>query len=192
MNKPLIFTALQMEARAIAGALAKSQRPFDLEVIGIRACRLPRDLAQRGASCIIMAGLAGALDPTLKIGDVVLDDAIHTSDRLITTAAEKANLFRQTNCRAVDMENAIVRAAAAAAGISFIGIRAISDTADQAVDPRVLKLVDEVGRPRPLAIAGLLLRRPTIIGQLRRLHSDSATALESLGRAVRAELFRTG
>jgi uridine phosphorylase len=179
---------MDMEARSIARALAGSRVAFDLEVIGIRASRLPRDLGRRGASCIIMAGLGGALDPALKIGDVVLDDVIHTSERLITTAAEKAALFLKTGCRAVDMENAIVRAAAEAAGILFIGIRAISDTADQAVDPSVMNLVDEVGRPRPLAVAKLLLLRPGMIGELGRLRADSEKALESLGTAVRMRL----
>jgi adenosylhomocysteine nucleosidase len=137
-----------------------------------------------------MAGLAGALDPGLKIGDVVMDDAttrgrIYTADHLIATPAEKAALFRQTGALAVDMENAIVRRAAEAAGIPFIGIRAISDTADQAIDPAVLTIADEVGRPKPLAIAMLLIRRPGMAAKLRRLQADSHRALAALGAAVK-------
>jgi hypothetical protein len=186
---------MQREAAAIARGLAGSGLSFDLEVIGIGACRLGGELGRRGARCVIMAGLAGALDPQLKIGDVVFDDAIHTSDHLIGTIEGKATLFRQTGCRAVDMENAIVRKAAAAAGIPFVGIRAISDTADQAVDPRVPALVDEIGRPKPLAVASLLLRQPGMMGKLRRLQGDSEIALKSLSTATKTkldELFRTG
>lgn len=241
-RKLIIFTAVQIETRAIAKML-KHPHPgwpaIELHTIGIRAVHLPPDWsraatqgenAQRGTGilpvskgsrdsqpvhpdrlrsehgqdaratvAIIMAGLAGALHPALQIGDVVIDAAsdkipgnlkfrrgkIYTADRLIATPAVKADLFHATGALVVEMENAIIRAAANAAGIPFIGIRAVSDTADQALDPAVLGLVDNLGRMRPLAIAGTLLRRPALIPYLNRLGAASRLAADRLAEAVR-------
>jgi adenosylhomocysteine nucleosidase len=197
MLKPVIFTAMEMEARGIATVLRLVGAQIDLRVVGIRACRLPAELPE--ASVIIMAGLAGALDPGLKVGDIVCECAdphpcplpeywargqIHTSDRMISTPLEKAELFRQTGAKAVDMENAIVKREAEKAGIRFVGIRAISDTAADAVDAELFKIVDEVGKVRPMAAAGLFLRNPGLIKQARRLQADSEKALDALGAAV--------
>jgi adenosylhomocysteine nucleosidase len=188
MNKPLVWTALELEARAIRRELAAAGLTADVEAIGIGACRIPKTLPQ--VSRLIMAGLAGALDPALRIGDIVTGEAIHTTDHLIATPAEKVALFRETGARAVDMENAIVRRAAEAAGIPFIGIRAISDTANQAIDPAVLTLTDDVGRPRLLAVTMLLLRRPAMAGRLRQLQRQSTVAAAALGEAVKTLLAR--
>src|SRR5437879_4595716 len=81
----LILCAVAMEAKAVADALGMPTptpgRPalcrnhkylIELHLIGIGAKRLPDRLFDpiRGA---ILAGLAGALDPTLAIGHVVID-----------------------------------------------------------------------------------------------------------------------
>jgi hypothetical protein len=195
--RPWIFTAIKMESAAVVKALAGCSLSCDIQLIGMRACRLPADLAESKPSVIIMAGLAGALDPAAKIGDIFIDDPggllgeattvspIHTADQIIATAAHKAELFRQTGAPAVDMENAIVRRAAEQAAIPFIGIRAISDRADQSIDPVVLSLVDEIGQPRPLAIAGLLIRKPGMVSELRQLQRQGEQAAAALGAAVR-------
>ena len=149
---------------------------------------------------VIMTGLAGALDPALQIGDVVVDcdlelpdfgrllrrGRIHGADRIVATPHEKAELHRQTGALAVEMEGAIVRKWAKELGASFIGIRSISDRADQTLDPAVLALVDEWGRPRWGRIPGTLLRRPWLLPQLIRLGRDSQRAARRLGAAVRA------
>jgi hypothetical protein len=181
-----IFTAIRAEAAAIRPVVPDGAV---LTVIGIRAVRLP---VQVDASAIIMAGFAGALDPSLRIGDVVYDTpprgpsgSIHTSGELVATVQEKALLFRSTSARAVDMENAIVRQFAGRMGVPFFGIRAISDTADEAIDPRILRFVDERGRLRPAALAGGLLRRPALIPALNRLRINSNIAGRSLAEALR-------
>src|SRR5207249_1339343 len=65
--KLVIFCAVEFEAKALRNRL-----DCDIRTIGIRATRLPAELAS--ASVIVMAGLAGALDPSLKVGDVVIDE----------------------------------------------------------------------------------------------------------------------
>jgi hypothetical protein len=188
-----IFTAIQAEAKAIRAVVPEGVK---LSVIGIRAVRL-REVAD--ASGILMAGFGGALDPVLKVGDVVWDDpagTIHTSTEMVSTAAQKAALFARTGARVVDMENGIVRAFAVRMEAAFYGVRAVSDTAEEAVDPVVLRLVDEIGRVRAGAIARELVRRPGIIPTLNRLRLSSGVAGRALAEAVRtfldenAELYR--
>src|SRR4051794_31844854 len=78
-RKLLILTALRMEARAMARALALSEARggnlsagsaggFEIEIrtIGPRAALLHKAGiadAARGACCVVVAGLGGALDP---------------------------------------------------------------------------------------------------------------------------------
>ncbi len=132
------------------------------------------------------------------MGDVILDDSspdlalasgwlrgkIHTAGKLVDSPAGKADLLRRTGAVAVDMETAIVRQAAARAGVPFIGIRAISDTSVQTLDPIVLRFIDEVGNPRPGALAAGLLRHPGLLSYLSRLEAATALASRRLGEAV--------
>src|SRR5205823_11245961 len=115
------YTALQMEAAAIRRRLPD----VDLHVIGLRATSLP-DRPPQGGICIL-AGFAGALDPALKVGDVVIDSqmndpidsalapvpvrtgAIFTAVEPVLSAPHKAELYRTSHALAVDMEQSIVR-----------------------------------------------------------------------------------
>lgn len=202
-NRVQIFTALELERRAVADALARADlsRNADITLIGIRAVRLPRSLAA-GADVVLLAGLAGGLDPALRAGDVVIDcndmaasvlaapeafpirsGRIVTSPHPVDTPAAKSNLFRQ-GAIAVDMEGDAVRALAAENRAAFIHVRAISDPVDVSLDPRLLSLVDDVGRPRPWPLAGYLLQDPRRIGGLRRLGAATRLAAANLGASI--------
>ena len=199
----LIFTAVHAEAQAIAKAL-RSEGLFgaaDIRIIGIRAVRLPTNVSAPDIRRIILAGFGGALDPALHIGDVVVDGLprpcsgeaafrtgrIHTALGIVSTPAQKAALYLQTGAIAVDMEGEKVRRFAELLGVSFIHVRAISDTATEALDPVILNFVDEFGRVRPLALAGGLLQRPQLISKLVRLGMNARVAGIRLGKVV-AEL----
>jgi hypothetical protein len=180
-----IFTAIHAEAKAIRPILPLG---VELTVIGIRAVRLPQQIEARA---ILMAGFAGALDPSLSIGDIVHDNppgTIHTSTQIVATPADKAALFARTGAKAVDMENALARALADRLSIPFFGIRAISDTAADSLDPAILSFVDETGRLRPAALAKTLLQRPALIPQLNQLRLNSAIAGRALANALRTFL----
>jgi hypothetical protein len=205
-----IFAALEMESRAATRALAipfkRDRKPtclnavsIEVHTIGMRAEFLPR-LVQRlrpsPRDRCWMVGLAGALDPRLKVGDVVIDadpatalqlaDAtlrrgrIHTSRRLIGSPAEKQALFARTGALAVDMEQEIVKVALTPLGVSVIGIRAISDAANTSLDPALPNLVDPIGRPRYGALAAALLRRPNLLRSLIPLGRDTLLAAKRL------------
>ena len=184
MAKVLILTAVTMEARAVRRAgLAAT-------VVGIGAKRLADVTVPRGTTHVVMAGVGGAIDPSLVVGDLVVDGAdvpgvrrgsIHTVDRIIATAADKADLFATTGAAAVDMEQATV---CRWTSLPVIGVRAISDAATDAIDPIVVRFVTDVGRPRPGVIAATLLRRPGLIPHLRTLNANTRVALHRLASVL--------
>lgn len=213
----LILTAIRMEADAIARQFRlraprgagpvelPARMPAVLRVVGMGAIRMP-DLSGQPYAGIIMAGLAGGLDPKLVVGDVVIDSrttwrasrlqydrvGFHTVDGPVTSPAEKADLFNRTGASVVEMENAQVRAAAVAYSIPFLGIRSISDSADEAIDPAVLKFVDPYGAVRVNEVVSEMFRHPSIAMKLRRLSKSSAIALGTLAEAVKQVIDGAG
>ena len=189
-----------MEGKAIGGELGWTPADEDvcIQVIGIKAGRLDRG-GLSGFEGIILAGLAGALDPALRIGDVVCDGTgerawpdltikrgkIYTADHLVATVEEKERLFRETGCLAVDMEGELVRKGAESAGIPFLHIRAISDLARQNVPERMLNWIDDVGRARPSRVTGDLIAHPLMIPSMIRLGRQSRLAVRRLAEFVR-------
>lgn len=84
----------------------------------------------------------------------------------------------------VEMESAAVAAAARESGISFVGIRAVSDQLDEELDFSLEELCDarmRISIPRVLLTVA---RKPHIIPQLARLARNSRVAGSSLARAV--------
>ena len=167
---------------------------FDVRLIGIGAKHLSATCLEQPQG-IILAGFAGALDPTLQIGQIVIDgwpsgDAmfrhgkIHTALEVIATPADKTRLFHESGAAAVDMEGDIVRRFAESAGARFIHLRAISDTAAQTLDPALLGFVDEFGAVRPGALAFTLVRRPTLVPHLLRIGLNARKAASHLQSAI--------
>jgi hypothetical protein len=170
-----------------------------LHDIGVGAGRLADVPNLRDAGCVIVAGLAGALDPSLIVGDVVIDTPggrpiegvagrfgkIHSAGHLASTVEMKSRLWRETGALAVEMEQAAVAAALADSGVPLIGVRGVSDTADEALSPVLLDLIDDRGSPRPLALLASLARRPRLLRELSRLAKASAKAKRNMAAAVR-------
>ena len=82
-----------------------------------------------GAAAVASIGFCGALDPDLKLAQVVTDN-VATIDRVATTVAEKAHL-RATGASAVEMEAAGVAERARAYGVPFHCIKAVTDLAGE-------------------------------------------------------------
>ncbi|MBV8780014.1 MAG: hypothetical protein JO353_01340 [Phycisphaerae bacterium] len=187
-----IFVATAIEARAVGGGAV---------VIGPKARKLP-DIQHAGA--IVVAGFGGALDPTLRIGEIIIDapeylhlsgpwrrGRIHTADHIVATPAQKAELFRATGAIAVDMEQARVQALADRLQVPLIGVRAISDRADHVIDPQLTHCLDETGDIRSGVLIRQIFRKPAMIPRLIRLgiHSKKASrALKHAMPAIMAEL----
>lgn len=158
MGDVIAVCGLEREGRVLRGA--------GVRVIagGGDAVRLAETLAREapGADGIISFGMAGGLDPAMRIGDWVIGEkvtgmvdrpcdgrwlaalakampqvrrgAIHADGRLIADLAEKRALG-QGGAIAADMESHIAAQAAAAAGIPFAILRCISDEAAHALPP---------------------------------------------------------
>ena len=107
---------------------------------------------------VVMAGFGGALRDGLAVGDVVtpaevVDEAsgrwacvgggegrLLTASGIAATPAAKRELGERHAADVVDMESAAVAAACAAAGVPFRAVRAISDTVDVGLSPRLAGL----------------------------------------------------
>jgi adenosylhomocysteine nucleosidase len=193
----LILTALAMEAQAIRRALPIGSG-IVMRVIGPRATGLSNDYLKNSQG-VILAGLAGGLDPTLRVGDVVIEAGgehrvaklqciwgrIHTSDCLVSTPTQKAALFAETSASAVDMESSIVRLRADAVGLPLVVIRGISDAANDSIPPQMIHWIDSAGQPKPASIALGLLKNPALIFSAMRLRKNSNLALTNMANAVR-------
>lgn len=105
-------------------------------------------------------------------------------DRVIASAADKRSLFGRTKAAAVDMESHGVAAAAEAAGVPLLVLRAVADPAGRAIPSSALHGLAPDGRRRALPVIGGLLKKPWETVPLVRAAWDSRTAIESLSRVV--------
>lgn len=135
----------------------------------------------RRIDCVIGAGFAGGLDPSLPAGALVLAEnypgqvaaaqaalgdrvrvgPLATAPTVLETAESKAELARQSGAIAVDMETATVAEFFRKRGVPFMALRAISDVADEALPvPTGVWFDDRIQCPRPWALLGFLLLHP--------------------------------
>lgn len=81
---------------------------------------------------IISAGFCGALVDELKIGDVIVSDLkdrkLFCSPKPLFTCEEKTAVFHKEGSIVVDMESSGVAEAAVKAGVSYLAVKAVSDT----------------------------------------------------------------
>ena len=138
-GKPVVLVRSGMGCDSAKLALAEIAGKYDLE-------------------CVISIGYAGALDPALQVGDlVVADQVVHyetlksypldealistmpearrgtllTVDEVVATPPEKKALREKYSAAAVDMETSALAEEAQARHLPFASVRAITDTASQ-------------------------------------------------------------
>src|SRR5208282_3301567 len=199
-RKWLILTALAMEAKALQSEFRPGlPQDVNLRVIGIAGRRFDENFFREIDGGVILAGLAGALDPTLKVGEIVFEAIpdkfwnplpfrqckIHTADHLISSVAEKKQLFIETGCAAVDMEGSIVRRLAGSAGVPMLHIRAIGDSAAESLPERMMNWIDDLGEPIYPKLAADMLLYPAQISTMMRLGKNSRLALNNLAPAIK-------
>lgn len=139
-------------------------------------------LAEMRPAFVLSGGFAGALDPRLRLGDVVVAENLSTPELLVRSdgigrlgklvsrarpaelVEEKAALFRETGALVVDMETEAIAAACHRAGVPLLAIRAISDTAHDPLPAPLAEWFDLAQqRPRPRRLLAYLWRRPSAI-----------------------------
>jgi len=170
---------------------------------------------RRGAAGVVSFGLCGALDPALKVGDVVVGEAVCDPDdtfdadpewaqRIIAAApeaklgrfaraeqpvaslAEKAELRRRTGAAAVDLESYVVARLARWFGVPFAIVRAVSDDAGRALPHAAQVGLGRDGRPAVGKVLASLRARPWQIGALVRTALEAEDAFHALERARQA------
>lgn len=158
---------------------------------------------------VVTAGFAGALDPSLERGALVVVDRVLRSgegalelfippapegaratlvtvDRPVAEPADKRTLAASTGAGLVDMESHAVAATAVAHGIPCVGIRVVSDGADQRLPPEVAALARPQSPWRRLgAVVGGVGRRPGAVVDLWQLWERAVIDARRLGAALR-------
>jgi nucleoside phosphorylase len=144
---------------------------------------------------MISTGLCGALDPALRLGDVVVSGnapidarapfvrgAIHTIKHVVGTAAEKRTLRNQTGAIAVDMESAAVERKAAEWNVPYLCIRAVSDRAGDTLPLDFNRYRNPRGDFSRTRIAIAAIARPfTVMPQLMEFDRNCRRAVDALG-----------
>ncbi len=198
--------------RAEAALLPPGLRPV---VGGGDSARLRRllDGAAEGATAVLSFGIAGGLHAELEPGALVVatrvrapggawpSDAAWSSalvrasgarfgvvagvDAMVSGPDAKRSLRLMTDALVVDMESAVAAAFAASRGLPFAVLRAVADTAEEAVPHAAAVGLSRTGRPAPGRVAMALLRSPGELPALVQVAKRSRTALEALARAAR-------
>lgn len=178
-------------------------------------------LIEAGVEGLVSFGIAGALDPALKTGDIVVSatviDAggrryvgdpawlekilahmpksypghVYGSDHMVSAVADKARILKQYGCIAVDMESHHTARAAMRQRLPFLVIRTIADAASDHLPAALGAGVDAEGRTHAWPIIAALLTGRLGIAAVLRAGLSSSRALTSL-RQCRPILERLG
>lgn len=145
---------------------------------------------------VASAGFAGALNSTLKVGEVFIPARVvdsqdasstdtHTGRGVLVSFAEiaspeqKAKLGYAFGAQAVDMEAAAVARGAGARGVRFMAVKAVSDESDFVL-PQMNRYVSPEGKFRTAAFAAAMVVRPWMWAKTVRLARNSSRASRAL------------
>ncbi len=171
-------------------------------------------IARHRPKAVFGAGVAGALTPGLAVGDIlvsarVLDGAgeapppsrrlleavlatagaragtLLTLERPAVAAGEKAGLAASTGAPAAcDMESAAWARAAAAAGVPYVVLRAVSDASDEDLPRYLARCMNAGGGISRAAVTLQALLHPATIPDLLRMRRRVAMCGERLGELL--------
>ena len=206
------------EVLAVVGMTreAKILAPAQVFVAGVCPGELERKLADvidRSIAGVISFGLCGALDPSLKVGDLVIGEAAvgpngevaqcdaGWAQRLaaalpeakrgrfadaaapVATAAAKATLRERTGALAVDLESYAAARQARWFGRPFAILRAVSDGAARDLPPAAQVGLGRDGRPAIGAVLASLRANTWQFANLVRTALEAEDAFHALERA---------
>jgi adenosylhomocysteine nucleosidase len=208
-----VVAAMEMEVRPLVRSWRVCEREhggkkfrFFEETQAVVVCGgIGAEAARRAAEAVIAlyspdviysVGFAGALDPALKIGDVVQPaqvinagdgsrvslgkgDGILLSFSSVASPEQKTKLRKSFGAHLVDMEAASVARAAQAGGVEFAAVKAISDEWDFAF-PEIERFVDAGGQFQQARFAAYAALRPWLWPKVNQLASNSKRASDAL------------
>ena len=209
MSRVAIVVALEREVRPLVKHWRVSEKEHDgrrfrffenMELvlvcggIGAAAARRAAEavIVLYAPSVVYSAGYAGALDPQLKVGELIRaarvvnagdgssiqiagGDGVLVSYPAVATPAQKAKLRESYQAQAVDMEAAAVARAAEARSVGFSALKVISDEFDFEFPPTD-RFVDSEGRFHEMRFAWFAAVRPWLWLPVMRLARNSGRA----------------
>lgn len=209
MSKVAIVAALEREMRPLIKAWPVSDKQidgrrflfFEKDDVVVVCGGIGADAARRAAEAVIVtyapsviysAGFAGALEPALRVGDVVQprkvvngsDGSSMTLDQgegvlvslgSVASAEQKARLRDSYGAQTVDMEAAAVAQAAEVRGVAFAVVKVISDEFDFNL-PSMERFVDSNGQFLEWRFARFTALRPWLWPRVARLARNSNRA----------------
>jgi adenosylhomocysteine nucleosidase len=218
MSRLAIVAALQREVRPLVkhwGLTEKEHagrtfRFFENDQAVVICGGIGPEAARRATEAVIVlytpnivysVGYAGALDPNLKVGDLlnparVIDasdgssmnnpngSGVLVSHSLAVTSAQKRKLREAYSAQIVDMEAAAVARAAEARGVRFAALKVVSDEFNFEL-PATDQFVDTEGRFHEARFAGFVAARPWLWSTVMRLARNSARATGVLCAGLR-------
>ncbi|MEE2682224.1 MAG: hypothetical protein VX641_07630 [Planctomycetota bacterium] len=212
---PIILCALEVERKALSGSSLPDEVLVECCGPGREGVARWAGAHRRLDRPVILAGLAGSLVADHVPGDVVeveavvspsvprtetrwrLPDALGvprvdgtSSTRLVNSRPAKRALHATLNASIVDMESLTFVAKGIELGWTFGILRAISDGLDDTLPPGCDRWVDHRGRVSIGAIAGSVLRSPSLVGRLREMNRVTNTAMNRLGAVLSEALSR--
>jgi adenosylhomocysteine nucleosidase len=213
MSRVAIVAALEREVRPLVKEWCVREKEldgrrfrfFEKDDIVLVCGGIGAEAARRAAEAVIAlyaptvvysVGFAGALDPALKVADIVqprrvvnagdgssvnLDcgEGVLVSFASVASPAQKARLRDSFAAQAVDMEAAAVARAAEARGVGFAVVKVISDEFDF-IFPSMEAFVDPRGQFLERQFAWFAALRPWLWPQLARLARNSSRASRAL------------
>jgi len=161
-----------------AGGLAPTLSPGSLvlpvKVIGADQSSYSTDPAWHGC---LLDRLKGSLD--------LHQGTLAESVTALKSCTEKKILFERTGAVAVDMESGAVAKVAKEAGVPFMAVRAIADSADMAIPQGSLGALDEFGELNLLRLFKGLIRHPLELFDMIRLGWNFRAAQVTLSKVAR-------
>jgi nucleoside phosphorylase len=218
MPRLAIVAALEREVRPLVTSWRVSEREhggrsfrfFENGEVVLVCGGIGAAAARRAAEAVIAifdpkmvcsAGFAGALDGSLRVGDIVrprtvinAGDAsqafipggkgVLVSFEAVASPEQKSKLRESFAAQAVDMEAAAVARSAEARGKEFSAVKAISDESEFEF-PAMERFVDPNGRFSELRFAGYTAIRPWLWARVVQLVRNSHRAAHSLCMSLR-------
>jgi len=197
--------ARRIDGAAVACAAARPQK----------ARWLARELVKKGATRLLSFGIAGALEPGLPIGSLVIGTEVASTDGkwdcenawanelsrklpeahcggvwgsevIVPTAREKDTLYRKSRCLIVDMESQAAAQVAKESGLPFGVLRAVCDTSVMEVPPIVMAAIAADGHIDYLRALMNIVRHPAQVPALFHMMRGTGRALKVLKLSLNA------
>lgn len=201
MTNPTLTVLCPMKMEAAKFTRLARRRGWTLITTGIGAQAVEHALAtgpQTGP--VLLAGVAGALEPEIKPGTAHLISEVYTSeailrspllrtglrvtgaDEIVATPQDKARLAQRTGAQLVDMESHAFARAAERAGRSWAIIRGVSDGVDHHLPAGCDAWFTPQGGIRPFVAAKDLAGRPRDLLRMLAFARRTSRAMRSVAR----------